>query len=163
LNNVSVIQEDLKIIFTTLWTSISPANQFEIRHRLSDFHAIKFNRKGLTSDHYNLLHEQCRSFLNEELSKAGTGKKVIVTHHVPTFMNYPEKYKGDNLNEAFAVEMYNDILSSDADYWIFGHHHCTSADFQIGSTTLTMNQLGYVKYNECSGFETKKIINIQND
>jgi predicted phosphohydrolase len=163
LNNVSVIQEDLKIIFTTLWTSISLANQFEIKQRLSDFHAIKFNRKGLTSDHYNLLHEQCRSFLNEELSKAGTGKKVIVTHHVPTFMNYPEKYKGDNLNEAFAVEMHNDVLRSETDYWIFGHHHSNTHDFVIGSTKLITNQLGYVKYRECPDFETKKIITIGND
>jgi predicted phosphohydrolase len=163
LSNVSVIQEDLKIIFTTLWTSISPANQFEIRQRLSDFHAIKFNRKGLTSDHYNLLHEQCHSFLNDELSKAGTEKKVIVTHHVPTFMNYPEKYKGDNLNEAFAVEMHNDVLRSQADFWIFGHHHSNTHDFVIGSTKLITNQLGYVKYRECPDFNTKKIITVQND
>ncbi|MCJ7449027.1 MAG: metallophosphoesterase [Bacteroidales bacterium] len=158
LNNVSVIQEDLKLIFTTLWTSISPANQFEIRQRLSDFHAIKYNNKGLTPDHYNQLHEQCRSFLNEELSKNGSEKKVIITHHVPTFMNYPEKYKGDSLNEAFAVEMNNYVSRSHADFWIFGHHHTNTPDCIIGSTTLTTNQLGYVKYKECPDFKTKKTI-----
>lgn len=163
VNNVSVIRENVKLIFSTLWTSISPGNQFEIRQRLSDFHTIKYNNKGLTPDHYNLLHEQCRSFLNEELSKGGGEKKVIVTHHVPTFMNYPEKNRGDSLNEAFAVEMYNDVLRSDADFWIFGHHHSNTPDFLIGSTTLTTNQLGYVKYNECPGFDTKKIITIDND
>ncbi|HUX58533.1 MAG TPA: metallophosphoesterase [Bacteroidales bacterium] len=160
VNNVSVIQENLKLIFSTLWTNISPGTQFEIRERLSDFHAIKYNRKGLTTDHYNLLHKQCLSFLNEELSKVGTEKKVIVTHHVPTFMNYPEKYKGDSLNEAFAVEMFNDILRADADFWIFGHHHSNTNDFRIGSTTLTTNQLGYVKYDECTGFDAKKIITV---
>jgi predicted phosphohydrolase len=161
VNNVSVIQENVKLIFSTLWTNISPGNQFEIRKRLSDFHAIKHNGKGLTPDQYNLLHEQCRSFLNEELSKSEPVKKIIVTHHVPTFMNYPEKYKGDSLNEAFAVEMYNDVLRSDADFWIFGHHHSNTSDFQIGSTTLTTNQLGYIKYNECPGFDTNKIINVE--
>lgn len=163
LNNFSVIQENVKLIFTTLWTSISPGNQFEIRQRLSDFHAIKFNRKGLTPDHYNLLHEQCRSFLDEELSKTGSERKVVITHHVPTLMYYPEKYKGDCLNEAFAVEMYNDVLRSEADYWIFGHHHNDTHDFHIGKTSLVTNQLGYVKYNECPGFDTKKIITIDND
>jgi len=163
VNNVSVVRDDVKFIFSTLWTNISQANQFEIRQRLSDFHTIKYNYKGLTPDHYNQLHEQCRSFLDEEISKAGTGKKVIVTHHVPTFMNYPEKHKGDSLNEAFAVEMYNDILRSQADYWIFGHHHTNTADFVIGSTTLATNQLGYVKYKECPDFNTKKIITILND
>ena len=163
VNNVSVILENIRLIFSTLWTSISPGNKFEIRQRLSDFHAIKFNRKGLTPDHYNFLHEQCRSFLSEEISKTGPGEKVIITHHVPTLMNYPEKYKGDSLNEAFAVEMYNDVLSSDAKCWIFGHHHSNTPDFQIGSTTLTTNQLGYVKYDEYPGFSTKKIITIDND
>ena len=163
VNNVSVIHENVKLILSTLWTSISPGNQFEIRQRLSDFHAIKYNGRGLTTDHYNLLHEQCRAFLNDEISKPGTEKRVIVTHHVPTFMNYPEMYKGDGLNEAFAVEMYNDILRSDADFWIFGHHHSDTPDFQIGSTTLTTNQLGYVKYNECTGFDTKKVITVKSE
>ena len=36
-------------------------------------------------------------------------------------------------------------------------------DFLIGSTILTTNQLGYVIYNECPGFDTKKIITILND
>ena len=160
VNNVSVIHENVKLVFSTLWTSISPGNQFEIKQRLSDFHAIKFNNRGLTIDHYNFLHEQCRSFLNDEVSNSVSEKRVIVTHHVPTFMSYPEMYKGDRLNEAFAVEMYNDILRSDADFWIFGHHHSDTPDFQIGSTTLATNQLGYVKYNECPGFNTKKIITV---
>jgi predicted phosphohydrolase len=163
VNNITVVRENIKFIFSTLWTKISPEKQFEIRQRLSDFHAIKHNRKGLTPDHYNFLHEQCRSFLNGEISNAGPEKRVIVTHHVPTFLNYPEKYKGDSLNEAFAVEMYDDVLRSAADLWIFGHHHCSIPDFQIGKTSLVNNQLGYVKYNECSGFESKKIITIDND
>jgi hypothetical protein len=82
---------------------------------------------------------------------------------VPTFLNYPAKYKGDSLNEAFAVEMHDEILRSDAVFWIFGHHHCEIPDFQIGATKLVCNQLGYVKYNECSGFDTKKIITVDND
>jgi predicted phosphohydrolase len=127
VNNITVTRENIKFIFSTLWTRISPGNQFEIRQRLSDFHTIKYNRKGLSPDQYNQLHEQCRSFLKEEISNSGNDKKVIVTHHVPTFLNYPEKYKGDNLNEAFAVEMYDEILKSDADFWIFGHHHCSNS------------------------------------
>ena len=163
VNNISVIHENVILIFSTLWTHISPENQFDIRQRLSDFHAIKSNNKGLTPDHYNLLHEQCSTFLNKEISKAGTEKKVIVTHHVPTLINYPEKYIGDSLNEAFAVEMHDEVLRSDAEFWIFGHHHSDTPDFQIGKTSLVTNQLGYVKYNECPGFDTKKVITIDND
>lgn len=160
VNNASVIQENVNFIFSTLWTSISPGNQFEIRQRLSDFHTIKYNNKGLTPDHYNQLHEQCRSFLNDELSRARTEKKVIVTHHVPTFMNYPEKHRGDSLNEAFAVEMHNTILSSAASFWIFGHHHSNTPAFKIGNTNLFTNQLGYVMQNEHQLFNPSAIIEI---
>jgi hypothetical protein len=59
--------------------------------------------------------------------------------------------------------MTDEVLRSDARFWIFGHHHCNLPDFQIGSTILTTNQLGYVKFNECPGFNTIKIINIDND
>jgi len=163
VNNVSVNLENVKLIFSTLWTNISPGNQFEIRQRLSDFHTIKYNRKGLTPDHYNMLHEYCRSFINEQISNDIAEKKVIVTHHVPTFMNYPGKYKGDSLNEAFAVEMHDEISRSDASFWIFGHHHCNQPDFQIGTTLLSTNQLGYVKYNENTDFDTKKVITINHD
>jgi predicted phosphohydrolase len=160
VNNITEVHKNIKFIFSTLWTSISHEKQFEIRQRLSDFHAIKHNRKGLTPDHYNFLHEQCRSFLNEEISNARTENRVVVTHHVPTLMNYPDKYKGDSLNEAFAVEICNDIIRSNADFWIFGHHHCETPEFQIGSTILATNQLGYVKYNDCPGFDTEKVIEI---
>lgn len=160
VNNVSVNTGNVKLIFSTLWTSISPGNQFEIRQRLSDFHVIKHNKKGLTPDQYNLLHEQCRSFLDDEISDDGAEKKVIVTHHVPTFLNYPEKYKGDSINEAFAVEMFSEIESSGADFWIFGHHHSNIPGFEIGSTKLCTNQLGYVQYDDCEGFNANKVITI---
>jgi predicted phosphohydrolase len=163
VNNISVINEGVRFIFSTLWTSIGPENQFEIRQRLSDFHTIKCNGKEFTPGRYNLIHNECRSFLNDEFSKGSTEKKIVVTHHVPTFMNYPEKYKADNLNEVFAVEMHNDILRSHADFWIFGHHHYNNPDFKIGSTTLSTNQLGYVKIEKCTGFNTKKIITIDID
>jgi Icc-related predicted phosphoesterase len=63
-----------------------------------------------------------------------TTKTVVITHHVPTLLNYPEKYKGDVLNEAFAAELFDLIEDSKPDYWIYGHTHSNSADFEIGKT-----------------------------
>jgi hypothetical protein len=67
-------------------------------------------------------------------------------------MNYPEKYKGDILNEAFAVELYDLIENKKPDYWIYGHNHYNQVDFEIGSTKMKSNQLGYVKYYEHLSF-----------
>jgi len=94
------------------------------------------------------------SFIEPELKKSFAGETVVVSHHMPTFLNYPPKFKGDVLNEAFAVELTDLIELSNPDYWIFGHLHGDIPVFEIGSTKLLTNQLGYVKYNEHTAFST---------
>jgi predicted phosphohydrolase len=159
LVNNSVIEKDnFRLIFSSLWSHISEHNQWVIRQSVSDFHVIKFNEERLLPFQFNELHEESLSFLKRELLRDYNGKTIVTTHHVPTFLNYPEKYKGSELNEAFGVELFDFIENSKTDYWIFGHHHQNIPGFEIGSTKLVTNQLGYVKYNENQGFENDKII-----
>lgn len=66
----------------------------------------------------------------------------------------------DILNEAFAVELFNLIESSNVDFWIYGHHHSNTPEYTIGKTKLLTNQLGYVQRNEHKLFETGKVIKI---
>jgi len=160
VNNASMLAGNVNLIFTTLWTKISSRNQFEIQLRLSDFHVIKYNGRLLSVEQYNLMHDRCRSFLKEEFDKKKPGQTIVITHHMPTFLNYPEAYKGDALNEAFAVELSDLIETAEPEYWIFGHHHENKGEFKIGKTLLTTNQLGYVMYNEQEGFNKGKIIEI---
>jgi predicted phosphohydrolase len=148
VNNTSFDIGNTRLIFSTLWTKISHRNQLEIRQRLSDFHAIKKDGKGFSPDDYNLLHEQALNFLKCQLAINNDGKKIVITHHVPTFLNYPELYKGDSLNEAFAVELFNLIKGSVVSNWIYGHHHFNNTDFNVGNTSLRTNQLGYIQYRE---------------
>ncbi|MCX6258631.1 MAG: metallophosphoesterase [Bacteroidia bacterium] len=157
VNNYSVIHHDVKLIFSTLWTRLSLTNQWIIQQRLSDFHVIHDHGKPFHPAEYNRLHSECLEFLQAEI----TGEKtVVISHHVPTFLNYPEKYKGDALNEAFAVELFDFIEKSAVDFWIFGHHHQNLSDFMICKTKMCTNQLGYVKYQENKGFSVNKTIEI---
>jgi len=71
-------------------------------------------------------------------------------------MNYPEQYKGSILNEAFAVELFDLIEETVPDYWIYGHSHGNTPDFEIGKTRMLCNQLGYVKYGEHTDFKNNK-------
>jgi predicted phosphohydrolase len=158
INNNSVLHQDTKLIFSTLWSNISPANQWEIERRLSDFQAIKYNGFRFSSESYNQLHSDSLNFLTQEIKHTNTDNTIVVTHHVPTFLNYPPIYKGDILNEAFAVELFDIIESSSIDYWIYGHHHFNAPDFKIGNTTLLSNQLGYVHQNENQLFSANKAI-----
>ncbi|MEX1187980.1 MAG: metallophosphoesterase [Bacteroidia bacterium] len=156
VNNVSVVHRDVKLIFSSLWSKISPQNQWQIERGLNDFHQIKNNGFRLTAADYNELHDESLTFIKNELDELKEDKLAVFTHHCPTFLNYPEQYKGDTLNEAFAVELYDFIESSGITYWVYGHHHTNTPEFNIGNTKLITNQLGYVQQKENSLFQTNK-------
>ena len=160
VNNHALIHQNVKFIFSTLWSEISPAYEQEIQQSMSDFSLIKFGQERFTSFRFNEAHHACRKFVSGELEQKETEKVVVVTHHVPTLMNYPPKYRGSSLNEAFAVELYDLIEHSNAEYWIYGHHHQSVGDFEIGNTILTTNQLGYVEYNEHQDFSAGRILEL---
>jgi len=160
LNNSVVQHQDTKLIFSTLWSRISPANQWSIERGLSDFHVINYNGHRFTADDYNHLHTDCINFINQELKVNDADKTIVVTHHVPTFKKYPKIYKNSTLNEAFAVELFDTIEASKVDYWIYGHSHYNTKDFEIATTQMLTNQLGYVQRNENERFNPLKYFNI---
>ena len=94
------------------------------------------------------------------LKESTDALSIVVTHHVPVFENYPEKYRGSAINEAFASDLTDLIKVSDIDYWIYGHHHCNVRDFNIHKTRLVTNQLGYVRYGEHTNYQDAAVIEI---
>jgi predicted phosphohydrolase len=160
VNNTSVVHENVKLIFSTLWSKISPGYQWQIERSLSDFHVIKNKGYRFSAEQYNQLHAESLTFIQNELKIVQVEKTAVFTHHCPTFLNYPEQYKGDVLNEAFVVELFDIIESSHIDYWAYGHHHSNIPEFSIGNTKLITNQLGYVQRNEHRLFETNKCIEL---
>jgi len=160
VNNTVKQYENVSFIFSTLWSKISISNQLQIENRMSDFQVININGNRFTSFDYNALHNESLLFLEQALLQSNNIKTVVATHHVPTFMNYPRKYKNDLLNEAFAVELFSLIENSGPDFWIYGHNHTNTPDFTIGNTQICTNQLGYIKYEEQIGFNIIKTFNI---
>lgn len=160
VNNTSVIHENTKLVFSTLWSKISSGHQWQIERSLNDFYVIKHNGFRFSTEKYNQLHEESLDFIQSELKALKGEKALVFTHHCPTFLNYPLQYKGDLLNEAFAVELFDLIESSKIAYWVYGHHHSNTPEFKIGKTKLITNQLGYVQQNEHILFETKKVLEI---
>jgi len=156
VNNTSVLHDNVQLIFSTLWSNLSPGHQWQIEKSLNDFYQIKHKDFRFSGDHYNKLHTECLTFIQNELKNPQADKHLVLTHHCPTFLNYPKQYKGDVLNEAFAVELFDLIESTKIDYWIYGHHHQNTPEFCIGETRLLTNQLGYVDRNEHFGFEPNK-------
>jgi len=58
VNNTKIVRQNMKIIFTTLWSEIKPSNQVEIQQRFSDFHVIGMQGLPFTPDHYNALYHE---------------------------------------------------------------------------------------------------------
>ncbi|WP_257670833.1 metallophosphoesterase [Parapedobacter tibetensis] len=116
VNNTSVVHGNAKLIFSTLWSKISQGYQWQIERSLNDFHLIIHKGFRFSGEQYNQLHEESLAFIHNELKTVQDEKVAVFTHHCPTFLNYPEQYKGDVLNEAFAVELYDLIEASNIAY-----------------------------------------------
>ena len=136
VNNTAILYNDARFIFSTLWSKINPAKQWYIEKAMNDFQVIKYNGFRLSINRFNELHQECLQFLKQVPPLSNNSKTVVITHHVPTFFNYPEQYRNSDLNEAFAVELYDFIERSNMPYWIYGHHHCNIPDFKIGNTQI---------------------------
>ena len=160
VNNTSVVTGSLRLVFSTLWTHVSPGVRFFVESGYPDFSHIVQKSKLLNVDNYNLLHEESLSFLKKELEQGKNVSTVVATHHMPTFRNYPEEFRGNIFNEVFAAELGDLIEAAGPEYWIFGHHHSCRDEFRISRTLLTANPLGYIMYNEQKGFDAGKILEI---
>lgn len=155
LNNKVKTINGVRLVFSTLWSHISTDKQLLIQQSLSDFRVIRNNQKKMTVADYNQMHMESRLFLESALKEGNKLPTVVVTHHPPTFINYPEKYKHSSINEAFGTELGVFIENNEIDYWIYGHHHYNVSDFTVGKTRLITNQLGYIKYSENDNYSNE--------
>ena len=156
LNNITKEIPDpegsIELIFSTLWSHIPPHITDILHKRLQDFNQIRWNGTQMTPLVYNQLHANALDFLAAALGSNNT-RKMVISHHLPSFMNYPKKHQNDPINACFASNL-NDFMQKTApNAWIFGHHHVNIPSFLIGQTTLYTNQLGYVKFKEGAGFD----------
>jgi len=157
LNNTAVEHLGVRLLFSTLWSRIDESKALIIQKSMADFRLIRHHGQKLSIETYNALHDACYTFLTTELNTATNKPTVVVSHHIPTALNYPEKYRHSDLNSAFMVELQDLIATTNANYWIHGHSHEVVPDFTIGNTILTSNQLGYIEHNEHHAFRTRTI------
>lgn len=160
LNNEAVQVADATLIFSTLWSAISPAAEWDISKGMADYKTIRRGNERFRPLHSSRLHSECRAFIETAVAQAATDKILVATHHCPTFMQYPPQYKMSELNEAFATELFDLIEGSPIHSWIYGHHHCNVPTFQIGGTQMLTNQLGYVQHGEHIAYKDTAAISL---
>ncbi|MDI9358330.1 MAG: metallophosphoesterase [Phycisphaerales bacterium] len=159
VNNTTVQHGPVNFIFSTLWSKVNPANDL-IKFGLTDFHVINYKGTRFSVDQYNELHDTHVHYLKGALQQNGNYKTVVVTHHIPTFLNYAPVYEDGDLSEALGVELSHIIEPSTIDAWIYGHTHCNTPNFTIGNTQMLTNQLGYVRPDKPHTFNSNTMIEI---
>jgi predicted phosphohydrolase len=159
-NNQSIVAGGVRLVLTTLWSRIDVRHTWDIERSVADFSAIAYRGREFTARDFTFLHEESLSFLKNAFQEPGNEPVVVVTHHVPSLMNYPKIYKNSPLTEAFAVELFGLIEHSGADCWIYGHHHVNTPEFKIGRAKMLTNQLGYVRCQEHGLFRREALVEV---
>lgn len=157
LNNEVVTYGEYQLVFTTMWSHIY-RDELAIKQGMMDFHRIRFQQEALQVSHYNLMHKASMAFLERALQQEG--KKIVVTHHLPSPECNVAEFKNSLLNPAFCTDKTKLIEQSNVAYWVYGHSHRNLGDFSIGNTRMITNQLGYVGWNEHHSFQYDKVIDL---
>ena len=160
VNNHSITVGGIKLVLTTLWSRIDPRHEWDIQRSLTDFSAIAHSGRKFTTRDFTFLHEESLRFLKGAFQEPGDEPIVVVTHHVPSLMNYPKIYKNSPLTGAFAVELFDLVEDLGAAGWIYGHHHVNTPEFTIGRTKMLTNQLGYVHHHEHGSFRRGALVEV---
>lgn len=156
-NNAVITIGDVDMILSTLWAHIPLQEAFATERGVTDFRRIMYKDETLTFEQFNEEHVRCMEFLRRACAAASAAKRVIVTHHVPSFQLSSPDFKGSRINGAFVADEDDFIENCGADYWIYGHSH-RNIDAVIGTTQCVSNQLGYVFSGEHRTFNPSKHI-----
>ena len=141
--NAVVSIGDVDIILTTLWAQIEHVNAFWIERGVSDFRRIMKSNKIINYMDFNNEHSRALNFLHDALTKSKSKKRIVVSHHVPSYLLSSAEFKGSSINGAFVSELFDFIESHEIDFWIYGHSH-RNITARIGKTKCISNQLGYI-------------------
>jgi len=159
VHNTSLIENNIKLIFSTLWSKIEPDKAKLLENSVSDFTTISKHNKRFTVDDFNQLHAESLLFLEQSLNEKAE-HSVVVTHHLPSALCNSKAHENSPINEAFCVDLTRFIETCGANFWIYGHSHFNQKPIQIGQTLLLTNQLGYVQKNEHKLFKHHAFVSV---
>jgi Icc-related predicted phosphoesterase len=150
LNNSVFLLGGRRFVGTTMWFPHDPLNvMFE--HQLSDFSAIPGYRKWVY---------EANDRAHEYLSRTVMPGDIVVTHHVPSYVCVPERYRSDDLNRFFVSPWAERIIyEQQPAAWLFGHTHAC-VDGIIEDTRMVCNPFGYAGRDEVAGFDPGLVIEL---
>ena len=168
LEKESIIIDDIAFFGGTMWTNFkkrNPNDMLAAKNGMSDFHVIEYSPEdhsayGLFSPELSVLeHEKTLEEMVKFFKQHKKLKRVIVTHHAPSFKSTSMQYWNSTLNAAFSSDLDTFVAQHSPELWIHGHHH-SSSDYMIASTRVVCNPGGYDNNTENSEFDSQLTISI---
>lgn len=138
---IKVGEQETLFIGATLWSPINTPIEALVAESTPDLRLVK----DITIDSWNKTYISELDFIERVLNFRDFKdlKKVVITHHLPSFKSVPERYKNSLSNCIFAS--HSDYLMMDEDtapaLWIHGHTH-DSMDYINGKTRVICNPRG---------------------
>lgn len=156
LENETYQWQDVLFFGATLWTSCRNGNPLSmnlIQGEMNDYRHINMtdawlDKCRLTTDATVALHKKTIKHLTKFAELKTDLKKVLVTHHAPSFQSINNDFKADPLNDAYATELFDLLHDSEIVLAAHGHIH-DPVEYTINKTTVVSNPRGYY------GFETQ--------
>lgn len=138
--------EGVLFVGTTLWSHI--VDTFKAQEVMSDYTQIKkkvgtIKKKISPADSVG-WHLEELAWLEATLAANPSVPTVVVTHHAPSFKSV-EAYSSETnkVSDAYATDLESLIVANpQIKWWVHGHiHH--HLNYQIGSTYVVANPVGY--------------------
>ena len=162
--NLSVVENEVVSVgntdffCATLWTDMAngnPIGMWKAELNMNDFKRIRTGdatKPGFIDNPYKrpmraedtvAWNRESVKFITTAVEASTAEKKVVVTHHAPSYRSIDKRFRGEELNIAYASPLDMLVEELETDYWIHGHMHNTN-DYNIGKTNILSNPRGYV-------------------
>lgn len=148
--NTQDIDDNIRVLGTTLWSNIDDDQKSDARMFISDFRCIR----EWTIEQNNHEHKKDVKYILNEIDKAKKEEKslLVITHHAPHLVgtSRPE-HDGSPLSSVFATDL-SHLFVDPIKAWVFGHTH-HSVNKYVNDIKLVANQRGLSYENNLTGFD----------
>lgn len=166
LDNESVEIGGVRFFGSTLWTDFeggSKAAMNGVRKGMGEYFFVK-TRRGCEDGTLGKFrpedalqaHGSAWGALHSAVTELPRRTTVVITHHAPSPRGLHPKFHGNGLDPAYASRLDDQIAAFESvPLWVHGHTHIART-YQIGSTVVRSNALGFVSKGQAAdGFSVK--------
>ena len=162
--NSCATYQGVRFIGATLWTDMEFFGknfivETRVQHSLADYRWIvsEITQAPITVEDTIARHVESLAYIGSRLEEKFDGPTVVITHHTPSALSVPERYKTDYVTAGFSSRLEDFILDHEIALFIHGHTH-DHYDYKLGETRIVANPRGYP--DEDTGFDPTLLVEV---